>query len=446
MKRFRESDAYLSRARARRIAKRNYELQRIALLRSKKARIREELKNYVKTYHSIPIDLLTKHSSKRWGGSKEIMVRIPSTFSVIKNPKNTVETFLQFSEAARSARVRKIFFDHSELKDVDLAAESVLDLIAIEYEKENKTRRKKLAIGGAYPKDQSLKRYLRAIGIVKNLDIKHEFLPSEEEEKLKTFQMRNKKLARAHSVSDADYKERAVADFVKHIDECLHSRNKKLTPEAKTALSLYTGEILDNVEEHTDIDDWTIVGYLDTSSSSKICEIAIFNFGKTFAETFKTLPNDSFARAEITPYLDAHRKKGLFGKHWHEDDLLTLVALQDNISSKNKKAEDDRGTGTVQLIEFFQRIHSEWTSQSNKHALMCILSGNTHILFDGKYHMSPDHSGRMIIAFNANNDLNDEPDKSCITNLGETFFPGTIISIVFSLQDTQTEEISNFGP
>lgn len=426
----------MSEKRARKLGVRQ---RRIALQRARQKRTSVSTHRTYTPYKSIPISLLKEHCTHHWRGSNRIVVSIPEQFSVITNPIRTVETFLQFAEATRSTQIRKIMFDHSHLTEVDLAAESVLDIIAMEMRKENSAKRKKIEIGGYYPNDPRLKRYLRAVGIIKNLEVRHEYLPIEEEKKLKIFQMRNKKYAARTTATDASYKERAVADFVKHIDDCLIQRNRRLTQAAKVALSDYTGEILANAEEHTDLDDWKIVGYLDSVGAEQICEIAIFNFGKTIAETFKVLPANSYSIQEIRPYLDEHRTRGLFGEQWREEDLLTLVALQGNVSSKNTGPTDDRGNGTVQLIEFFQRIYQECGPSGDQCAQMCILSGNTHILFDGTYKMQKDKNGRMVIAFNKENDLREKPSKGYITNLGNVFFPGTIISIRFPMHARQTE-------
>ena len=435
MKKLKDSEKFLSDKRARKRAKRAQKKHKYA--GSYRA---------LTPYKSIPIDLLNEHCTHHWRGSNRINVHIPKNFSVITNPAKSVETFLQFAEATRSTQIRQIMFDHSHLKEVDLAAESVLDIIAMEMNKESRSRYQAITIGGHYPIDPKLKRYLRAVGIIKNLRVRHEYLPIEEEKKLKIFQMRNKKYAARLTATDATYKERAVADFVKYIDDCLIQRNRRLTQASKVDLSDYTGEILTNAEEHTDLDDWKIVGYLDPESAEQICEIAIFNFGKTIAETFKARPADSYSIREITPYLSEHRSRGLFGEQWREDDLLTLVALQGNVSSKNTGPNDDRGYGTVQLIEFFQRIYQECGPGGDQCAQMCVLSGNTHILFDGTYTMQKDKTGRMVIAFNKENDLREKPDKDYITNLGKVFFPGTIISIRFPMHARQTELVEQVDP
>ena len=76
-----------------------------------------------------------------------------------------------------------------ELEKVDLAAESILDFIAIEMERELKSRRKKIGISGRLPKDKYLNRFLRVIGIIKNMRIKHEYLAKEDDDKLEVLKV-----------------------------------------------------------------------------------------------------------------------------------------------------------------------------------------------------------------------------------------------------------------
>jgi len=427
MKKWQENNLFLSEKRYFRNLKRT---------RRKKRR----KQNVYENYESIPITLLSSACNRHWSGSNKISVHMNKQFTVIENPCATIDTFLQFAEASRSRKIWKIQFDHSDIENVDLAAESILDFIATEMRRETRSRRKKIEISGKFPNDKSLTRFLRVVGIIKNLGVKHEYLSKNEEGKLEIFQARNKKHGSKGSASDADYKDIIVRKFVDHVDKCLATKNKLLTPAAKGKLVKYTGEIIDNVEEHTDIEDWTIVGYLDTLTDNQVCEIAIYNFGKTIAESFMELAMDSYARSEVQPYVERHRKSGFFTENWSEEDLLTLIALQGKISSKNKNKFDDRGNGTIELINFFQQIHAECSSDKGGCAKMSILSGKTHIFFDGKYSLIQDDNGRNIIAFNAANDLNQLPDKKYITNLGDLYFPGTTISIKFPLGKTNLPE------
>ena len=276
--------------------------------------------------------------------------------------------------------------------------------------------------------------------MVRNLEVEHEYLREDESKNLRVF--RRCSTTKSFATFDAaDFKEKTTRSFVDHINACLKDHDRRLTDEAVQKLSDYTGEIIANAEDHSGNYDWSIIGYLDNDADSHMCEINIFNFGKSISETFRSLKSDAYIMTQISPYLEAHRKKSFFSPGWNEDDLLTLVALQGHISSKNLNMHDDRGQGTVDLINFFQKVHSECTCEKNSSARMAILSGSTFILFDGKYMMEADARGRQIIAFNDTNDLNDAPDKKYVYNI-DNHFPGTLIAIRFQLQiNSQTEEV-----
>ena len=367
---------------------------------------------------------------------------IPRNFSIIDNPQDALKVICSFSNTVREFdhRIKEVSIDYGNMQEVDLAAESILDFLFLERQREQRNRRKKTNFRGHYPKDAKLKRYLKAVGIIKNLDIKHEFLAKEEEARLRIFRMRSKKTLRPANAGSSDFKEQVVRDFVDHINVCLNDHKRQLTDMARSKLAQYTGEVLGNAEEHSGYNDWSIVGYLDNAHESHMCEIAMFNFGKTISETFRELPKNSYAYSVIEPYIDAHKSRW-FKQSWTVDDLITLVALQGHVSSKNKSPEDDRGQGTVDLIEIFQRVHQECIKDEKPCAAMAILSGYTHILFDGTYKMQADTRGRKVIAFNKGNDLNDPPDEKYVKNLDKLYFPGVIISIRFPMAASQTREV-----
>ena len=93
------------------------------------------------------------------------------------------------------------------------------------------------------------------------------------------------------------------------------------------------------------------------------------------------------------------------------------------------------------MIEFFEKMHNEY-SDGKTHANMSIMSGNTHILFDGTHTLTDHENGRKVIAFNSDNDLKQPPDPDYVKNLGKVHFPGTIISIKFRLDKTQTTKVA----
>ncbi len=366
---------------------------------------------------------------------QHLSVKIPPVFSIIDNPEGSLLTIRNLAAALRNSKVSWINFNHADMTEVDLAAETLLDILAVEIKKEAKIRRDPLNFAGTLPPDAYLTRYLRGVGIIKNLEVKHEYLPAREEEELRVLRARNRGEQSEASLIGADYKERTVASFIEHIESCLDTSGRTIRMDQKRRLAEYTGEILNNVEEHSGSNEWTIGGYLDTAHPEHLCEIAIINLGLTIAESFHNLEPDDRAFKTVSPYLDAHRKKKLFRPEWKEDDLLTLVALQGHVSSKASEAVD-RGQGTVDLIEFFQEMHRENSGSTLSKCRMAIMSGKTHILFDGNYAMAEDSTGRKVIAFNSNNSLAERPDKEYVTSLS-VGFPGTIISIRFPTMTTE---------
>ncbi|GGD00050.1 hypothetical protein GCM10011396_54450 [Undibacterium terreum] len=368
---------------------------------------------------------------------KSVDIVVPPVFSIIEDPTTAIQLVEKFAKVVRMYRVRSIRIDQSALEQYDLAANALLDLVATEIVVEGRYRDSKVGFSGAYPKNESIKRFIRSMGIIKHLSVKHEGPSDNEVAKLRRFDKRNRHYHVKADPTKSDFKSRTVQGFVDHVDTCLGDHRRALTPRARHKLCEYIGEILGNAEEHPGFVDWTIQGYLDNSLEDPICEIAIFNFGKSIAETLKALPSGSYTRQQIDPYLKLHHGMSLFTPNWRQTDLLTLVALQGHVSSKNNSKDDTRGQGTGDLIEFFQKVHEECAADSPIKAKMAIVSGETYILFDGTYKMRESGGRGKVIAFNVSNDLYSKPDPRYVKPLG-LHFPGTIISIRFPLSTTST--------
>lgn len=397
-------------------------------------------------YHSSLIDYWFERSTlkDKEGKKGRLILKIPENFSIIENPEETINAINIVVNSVRSdKKIRLIKCDHSQMIKHDLAAESLLGLLAKEFERECKESNRKLKIEGLLPKDEYLTRFIKAIGLIKDLNIKHEFLPKELENALSIFNVRNKIKKDTISSGALGYKELTAKRFVDHINSCLGKINKCLTSEARDRLAEYAGEILANADEHGGLKDWTIRGYFDAVHNEHHCEIAIFNFGKTIADTFLDLHPESFAFKQVESFIDLHSSKGFFSKSWTKEALITLAALQGDISCKNEDATGDRGQGTVEMIQFFQRIHTECSNSGLENAKMALLSGRCHILFDGTYQMNENEDGRKIIAFNKDNSLMTPPDCNYIKDFGRVLFPGTIISIKFLLEETNFRNVEN---
>jgi hypothetical protein len=293
-----------------------------------------------------------------------------------------------------------------------------------------------LRFTGAFPTDSDADRFIRAIGITHYLDIPDVKLKPSEESRLRRFHQSRRTPDPAAKVRVSSEKARVLAQFADQIDACLATIGRHLTTRGRSSLLFYTGELIDNIEQHGQSADWYISSYLDPNRTPPICEVAIFNFGLTFSDTFQNLPEDSFPRTTVAPYVEAHERGGLFSSDWRAEDLLTLVALQGGISSKAVGASDTRGQGTVDLITFFQDICKSCDPAFSRDARMAMVSGDTHILFDGTYCMAADSTGRQVLAFNRANSLAEPPDAQYVRHLRQARFPGTVVSIRFPLQHT----------
>jgi hypothetical protein len=360
----------------------------------------------------------------------------PSTFSMIEDAEGTLTALGRLASQLHQTKVRRVNIDMSAVKSYDLGANALLDILVEEVNTNAKHTKRRIRWSGKYPADAVQRRLVRSLGVIKFLEVSHEYTPPNEAAKIESFHDRSKHYLRAARPNDTDKKSRTTQKFADHINNCLHRVNKTLTPVARKKLCDYVGEILDNAEEHALMFDWTIQGYLDTSAPNvSICELVILNFGRSIAESLTALEKDCYTRLTVQPYIEAHSKNSLFSPGWAVDDLMTLIALQGSVSSKNFKETDTRGNGTVDVISFFEKVANECRDEGSdkSNARMLLISGSTSILFDGTYKMVTVSERPGIIAFNAENDLRSRPDPSYIKHLSKKPFPGTMLSIKFPL-------------
>ena len=435
MPQFPSSDALLSSKRLRKRVRRKARITRLLHL----AKIQMQLRRQRFGDRSQIIrKLADSYKQKIDGAGANIVVRLPKIFSIIEDPIRSIATIQAFAKTLLERRIRSIDFDQAKIETYDLAAMALLDIVATELVVESKQRGQRLRLSGKYPKQTGVRRFVRSMGLVKHLKVPHEVATGTEIEKIRVFDRRNRHYFAKHDPRKADFKSKTIVGFVDHINGCLKDHKRTLTLESRAKLCDYVGEILCNAEDHPGFVDWTIQGYLDNSLEVPICEIAIFNFGKSIAETLKALPDSSYTRRQIDGYVILHNGRQFFSPDWRQSDLLTLLALQGHVSSKNVTERDTRGQGMGDLIDFFQRVHKECTDCNEISAKMAIISGGTYILFDGTYQMRDSGNRGRVIAFNRQNDLASRPDPAFVKPLGNLHFPGTVISIRFPLSAAST--------
>lgn len=199
-----------------------------------------------------------------------------------------------------------------------------------------------------------------------------------------------------------------------------------LPHEGHTAIDSAISEHFDNILLHVpDAEYGFLCGYFDRTL--KEITLLIYNFGHTIADTLdnKILPK------HVQPVVDEiilnHTKKRLlWGKSYTRENALTLLAIQEGISSK-LDADISRGHGLIDYIE-----HCFKLSRNSK---VIIISGKTAIKVDSNYNvMNVNALGRMrrILAFNNENDIFEKPDGNNVINL-PVKFPGVIIETTIPL-------------
>lgn len=356
-----------------------------------------------------------------------VSIDFPGTFSFIENPDQTVAVLDQLARALRNG-ASGIIVNQSECKIIDYGAECAFSAIIHES---NATKRTNFE--GSFPSDLEQRAIVFAAGIPRSIGVD---LP--ELQGFYCFPLQKGTKAKERPARSSQ-RERVTTEATSYFNSCLKTYGYALTETGLDHLASLLGEVIGNAEEHSGRRKWWIGGYMRRSEEARgDCHITIFSFGKTLCESLQTLPLESPLRLRIEELTRKHSKAGFFKRgSWAEDDLWTLYALQERVSKHNIGIDfGDRGIGTVKMIKFFQALGQHIDPQ--KPPMMSIVSGRTHILFDNKYSfgkkLGPTGEEQVILAFNADNDIEKKPDPKAITHL-ENYFPGTMISLRFYLDD-----------
>lgn len=370
-----------------------------------------------------------------------LRVVVPPNFSMLSNPAGVLGLVAAVARTFEEQNLSDVYVDFSGITSQDLGAHAVLGKLVDEVAQQIKYNNATFRWKGSFPRGAAQQRFVRAMGIIRVLGLRRFYLEESDASKIHLFERTCRHYLRPKlrtKLQDKTERDNAAERFIHHINRCLGRGGRELTPEARAKLCSYVVEILDNAECHAGMIDWTIQGYLDAKLAIPQCEIVIFNFGKSIAETFEELEPNSYTALQIKPYLDLHAKSGWFGRGWRKEDLYTLLALQGSISSKNTSEDTTRGQGMADLVESFQRINDEMNASGGTEPSMYIVSGSTLIKFDRKYRMLSTNGSRRI-AFNPTNNLTFPPDPKCVLALQPGHFPGTMIGITFPVQSSSTQ-------
>lgn len=395
---------------------------------------REEIR---RGYQSAPLRLMAAKCSETLPSDAVVAGKMvaPRIFSLHENPQETLRTIFRIAKYAQSQRSQlRVSIDLGGVKKMDLAADSLLGIVLKEIKNECFGVRRAV-IRGSYPRSEELRTEMTEVGTVKVLMSRpgQDNVELSFNEDIRVYRHRETGTEITRTYDASATVETVTGEFANHVNRCLNTIGLELNEIGLKNLCKYIGELLANAQEHAGITDWTIIGYLDTKS--KVFKFSVINFGKSIEDTFTDLDPDSYTWKQIESYVYRHQNSALRKFGMRRGSLITVAALQGKVSSKNFTNENTRGQGTVAMIEFFQNIYDHCKGEGAVPAEMTLISGSTHISFDGRYRISQVASNRELIAFNANNDMNELPDGKVVRSMPGVSFPGTIITINFPLTE-----------
>lgn len=383
----------------------NYFLQSIKTLRVEKTKVQKTLEKneFIKKVDTI---------------NKKAIIKIPREFCFIRNPEQTLEVLKQINYFFDKTKIEEIFFDYSECELLGLDASVVTDVIVIDGLKYRKRLDIPSKLNGNFPKTNSAIQVFINSGLLKHLDIS-DGVEDPLVERLEPF-VKNK--------SSLDL----TNEVILYYQKCLQRNGYELTSKGIDKFNNLVGEIIDNLGNHSGEDgDWFVSGHFAQRENNELGKgtLTFISFGNTIYESLKEPTVSPIIKKKLDAHTKCHKKLFEVGS-WDEETSWTVFALQYKISRFNSKADPDRGTGTIKFIQNFSILGKTF---ENDKPLMTILSGNTHILFDGTYNLKSKivrNKEIPVIAFNKENDLRKRPNKK-VVKLLKNKFPGTIITVEF---------------
>ncbi len=139
------------------------------------------------------------------------------------SPAEVLRLISAFALVFRTKPISDVFVDFSEISLQDLGAHGLLDKLVDEIQTQTKFRKGKLSWSGNFPKSAAQKRFVRAMGIIRQLGLKKFYLPIDDQAKIVLFERRCRHYLRAlRKTSPFDKTEQANAaeKFVDHINGC----------------------------------------------------------------------------------------------------------------------------------------------------------------------------------------------------------------------------------
>ena len=225
----------------------------------------------------------------------------------------------------------------------------------------------------------------------------------------------------------------------------------ELSKQGRGTIKMMVGELLDNAERHSAPDtkdgDWSMAAFMgrrnDGAGRSYFrCHIGFLSVGSTFAESMKS------ASAPIAQQsADYVRRAKAGGAQTSRETLETLVALQDGMTRDIEAYKGRRGgTGLLEVLDFVSALGL--TADPELQPRVTIVSGKSCIALRAPYiqgeRMGGPEAPRELWC-NEKNSPDLAPDGGFVYDLKHGF-PGTVISIAFTLDPDFLTGVGSNGP
>ncbi|MCI8498931.1 MAG: hypothetical protein HFG33_06045 [Bacilli bacterium] len=348
-------------------------------------------------------------------------IQLPEIFSITQNSKETLNKLYEIASLffKESSLTISILCDHT--KSMDLSALIILDIIIVKGRKYLNNLGFKCVVNGNLPPNKEEQELFIFSGLPKHLNL------------LKGISPQVEILDPFCTINDTNLETHRIIEYY---DKCLRRNGYKLNNKGIAYFNKLINEIVDNARIHNGYREKFYCGGF-YSHNIKKGQLSIISFGKTIYESLNSESTSENIKTKIQEYIKDQKR--FFDVNYNKEMSWTVFALQYKISRLNSIDTPDRGTGTIQFIEAFMDMGQ---TINNDKPLMSLVSGNTHILFDGTYTLKEEKIENemvKVIAFNKNNNLKEKPDKNYVKDL-DIKFPGVIINVEFFMDPVYLEK------
>lgn len=387
------------------------------------------------SYSSPTLQILdsSKFALKHKYKDSVVNLNVPKVFCLSKNPDESLYFLRLIYSLMTDFRIKSIHFNHFTCEYMGVCASTIMDIIILECIKLRRSKGINIDLSGdvknnKVSNNKEVDALVKMSGLLHHLSIYKGKVSNTE--KLELFV----------NGSSAQVAEQSI----EYINRSLSRHNVILTKEGVNHFGKFFGEIIDNCKLHGgEKAIWYTIGHYDYDTEINLgkCKLCILDFGDTIYESLKRLDKRNLKN------IDKYVKRSWFSIHSrrNEETLYTLFSLQQRVS-RIYDPNVIRGNGTITYIESFLKLFN--TQKPDQKSIFSITSGKCSILFDGKYKLKDksfnEGQSNKIIAFNDDNDLEQEPDSSYVRTL-KNGFPGTVISMDLYIDNKFLKGVNSNG-